>query len=284
MAGNFMERYGKYFEDFPDIDMYLDRIGLKGTHIPKTREGLDMLQFAHLCAIPFENLDLWDFDTQIEFDIPSLWDKIIIRKRGGYCFELNAFYYNLLQRLGFEVFPVAARSVPVDGKDLFPASMHRMTVAVIDGKRYVTDVGFGSAAAARASICLDDYDEQDIKGSIHTVEDMPDYNKLVIRHTDEGPAHIFKFMCLPYPHLDFIGANHYMSATGFRGRRMVQMHTPKGGISIDGAIFREYIDGEKFETPIPTADDAAKVLLERFNMPLHAPLSDIAERPPVTPV
>ena len=277
---SFMDRYGKYFDDVPDVDLYLERIGLKGVEIPLTREGLDMLQLAHLYTVPFENLDLWDYDKMVDFSIPELWDKVIVRRRGGYCFELNAFYMALLKTLGFDAYPVAARMVPLDNPDNFPPSMHRMTVVTINGKRYVTDVGFGSTSAARGSVCLDDYGEQDILGQKHTIEDRPNDNKLVIRHGDEGPVHIFKFMLSPFPLLDFIGPNYYMSSTGFRMKRIANLHTPEGGISVDGAIFRETIDGERIETPLPTAADAYKVLTERFGMILDEPLSEIAERPP----
>jgi N-hydroxyarylamine O-acetyltransferase len=279
----YLERYGKYFEDFPDVELYLERIGLKGVKIPISREGLDMIQFAHLCTIPFENLDLWDYNKPVEYGIPDLWDKVIVRKRGGYCFELNAFHMRLLEVLGFDVYAVAARMVPVDNTDFTPPSMHRMTVVTIDGVKYVTDVGFGSTSSARATICLDDYEKQDIHGSIHTVEDRPQNTKLVIRHNEEGPIHVFKFMLNPIPILDFFGPNYYMSATGFRMKRIANLQTPEGGISVDGAIFRETINGERIETPIPTAQDAHKILTERFGMILDEPLSDKAENPPPPP-
>ena len=283
MGMNFADRYGKYFEAIPDLDAYLARIGLSGATIPLTREGLDKLQFAHLCSIPFENIDLWDYNTPVDYGTHELWDKVIVRRRGGYCFELNALYMALLQTLGFEAYAVGARSVPYDSADILPPYMHRMTVVTIDGKRYVTDVGFGFTSSARGSICLDDYEPQDIHGTKHTVEDRPNDNKLVIRHGPDGPAHVFKFSLIPIPILDFIGPNYYMSATGFRGKRMANLHTPEGGLSVDGAIFRETINGEVTETPVDSADAAYKVLTERYGMVLNAPLSDLAEKPPAPP-
>ena len=282
MGMSFMDRYGKYFETV-DVDAYFERIGLKGETIPLTREGLDRLQFAHLCAIPFENIDLWDYNIPVDFSIPQLWDKVIVRRRGGYCFELNALYMALLQTLGFDAYPVGARTVPYNDPDIFPAFMHRMTVVTIDGIRYVTDVGFGFTSSARGSICLDDYGDQDIHGTKHTVEDRPDNNKLVIRHGPDGPAHVFKFSLVPIPILDFTGPNYFMSATGFRGKRMVNLHTPEGGLSVDGAVFRETINGVVAETPVATADAIYKVLTERYGMILNEPLSDLAEKPPVPP-
>ena len=273
---NFADRYGKYFDELPDVDAYLERIHLKGAKIPPTREGLDRLQFAHLCAIPFENIDLWDYNKPIDYGIQELWDKVVLRKRGGYCFELNALYMALLQALGFEAYAVGARSVPYDDRGIEPPFMHRMSVVTIDGKRYVTDVGFGSTSSARASICLDDYADQDIRGVKHTVEDMPGNRKLVVRHDLNGPAHVFKFSMYPIPILDFIGPNYFMSATGFRLKRIVNLHTPEGGLSIDGALFRETVNGVVTETPASTPDEAFRILTGRYGMIINEPLSDKA--------
>jgi N-hydroxyarylamine O-acetyltransferase len=277
---SFADRYGKYVQELPDLDAYMERIGLKGEEIPLTREGLDKVQFAHLCNIPFENIDLWDYNKPVEYSIPELWDKVIVRKRGGFCFELNALHMALLQALGFEAYAVGARSVPYDDKGIEPPYMHRMTVVTIDGVRYVTDVGFGFTSSARGSICLEDYGDQDIRGTKHTVEDYPGNYKLVIRHNADGPAHVFKFSLNPIPILAFIGPNYFMSATGFRRGRMVNLHHPDGGFSIDGAIFRETLNGVVTEYPAGTAEEAYKILTEVYGMILTEPLNEMGELPP----
>ncbi|MCL1848402.1 MAG: arylamine N-acetyltransferase [Clostridiales bacterium] len=277
---SYADRYGKYFEALPDVDAYMERIGLEGKSIPLTKEGLDTMQFAHLRAVPFENIDLWDYNKPVDYGVPELWDKVILRRRGGYCFELNALYMALLQALGFDCYAVGARSVPYNDRGIEPPYMHRMTVVTMGGKRYVTDVGFGFTNSARASICLDEYGEQDIRGTKHTVEDMQGNTKLVIRHGAEGPAHVFKFSMHPIPILDFIGPNYYMSAIGFRNKRMVNLHTLEGAVTIDGAVLRETAGGIVTETPAATALETLKILNERFGMVIREPLRDEAELPP----
>jgi N-hydroxyarylamine O-acetyltransferase len=47
----------------------------------------------------------------LKLDIPSLYDKIVKRGRGGYCFEQNALFAALLVGMGYNVRCGAARVV-----------------------------------------------------------------------------------------------------------------------------------------------------------------------------
>ena len=63
----------------------------------------------HLCSIPFENLEVFDAGRIPSLRSEDIYEKIIVRKRGGYCFELNKLFYELLKALDFRVIPVAVR-------------------------------------------------------------------------------------------------------------------------------------------------------------------------------
>ena len=271
----FEQMYGKYFAKLPDKEAYLERIGLCNEEIPLTKEGLDRLQFAHLCAVPFENLDLFDYDLNVDFGIVEMFDKVVTRRRGGYCFELNAIYMALLEAIGFEVHPAGVR-ILMGGKNFIPAISHRASIVTIGGKRYYSDVGFGTTSAPGISICIDDYGEQDIMGAVHTVEDMPYNNKVIVQHTDEGPSDLFMFVPDPFNVLDFVSFNTTIQIAGFRAKRMVNLRRPDGSISVDGDILRRTENGVRTESPLPAAEDAFRVLTEEFGMILTQPLSDIA--------
>ena len=279
MTDFFEKMYGKYFVEIPDKGEYLKRIGLHGTEIPLTKEGLDLLQFAHLCTVPFENLDLFDYDVKVDFGIAEMYDKVVTRRRGGYCFELNAIFMALLEAVGFEAHPAGVRIV-MGGRSFIPAIAHRASIVTIRGKRYYSDVGFGSTAAPGISICIDDYGEQDVQGDIYTVEDRPYNNKVIIKHTDEGPSAVFMFVPDPFNILDFISYNTTIQATGFRAKRMVNLRKPGGSISVDGDILRRTENGERTETPLAAAEDAFKALTEEFGMGLTKPLGDVAIKSP----
>ncbi|NYH54098.1 hypothetical protein HNR06_003687 [Nocardiopsis arvandica] len=66
-----------------DLDAYLARVGLSGD-LPPTLDTLRAVHRAHLAAIPFENLQIV-LGRTIPLDVPSLVDKMVRRRRGGYC-------------------------------------------------------------------------------------------------------------------------------------------------------------------------------------------------------
>ena len=277
----FQQMYEKYSAELPDKGAYLRRIGIGSDDIPLTKDGLDTLQFAHLCNVPFENLDIFDYDVHIDFGIEELFGKVVTKRRGGYCFELNSIYMALLKAVGFTVHPVGVRIIMSGGGAYLPPIAHRASIVTIGGKRYYTDVGYGMTSAPGASICIDDYGRQDVRGDIYTVEDRPYNNKVIIRHTsDEGPAELFMFVPDPFNVLDFIACNMMMQAIGFRAKRMANLRTAGGSISVDGDIFRRTENSDRAETPIPAAGDAFKVLTEEFGMLLTEPLCEIAVKEP----
>ena len=84
-----------------DVERYLDRISYNGSRQP-TLETLRQLHRAHLLTVPFENLDI-ALDRPIVLDAGALFAKIVERRRGGFCYELNGLFAALLRALGFRV-------------------------------------------------------------------------------------------------------------------------------------------------------------------------------------
>lgn len=77
----------------------------------------------------------------LPLDIESLYRRIIVDHRGGYCFEQNGLLFEMLQELGFEVGLYLGRVIY--NQNIHPGLTHRITLVIIDGKRYIADVGFG---------------------------------------------------------------------------------------------------------------------------------------------
>ena len=84
-----------------NLQAYLHRINYRGEQTP-TAATLCQLHRAHLLAAPFENLDI-HLGRPIVLDQDALFDKIVRRRRGGFCYELNGLFALLLRELGFEV-------------------------------------------------------------------------------------------------------------------------------------------------------------------------------------
>lgn len=124
---------------------YLERLELQAPTKPSLA-FLKKLQFQHLHKIPFENLDI-HLKVPIVFELNHLFQKIILQRRGGFCYELNGLFFGLLQALGYDCWRVSAR-VYDSPRQYSPAYDHMALVVQIDQQLYLTDVGFGEFSLA----------------------------------------------------------------------------------------------------------------------------------------
>ena len=92
-----------------DLDAYFRRVGHDGPTAP-TLATLAALQAAHAGAIAFENLDVL-LGRPIPLDAGALQDKLVRRRRGGYCFEQNSLFRLVLEALGFKLAALSARVI-----------------------------------------------------------------------------------------------------------------------------------------------------------------------------
>lgn len=122
---------------------YLQRLGVE---IDGRALGLDLLrelQVAHMINVSFENLDVFHrrgVTTDVAHSVP----KIVTRRRGGWCFELNGAFGWLLREIGFHADYVSCRVAGSDGWG--PELDHCAVVVHLDGERWLTDVGFGDSS------------------------------------------------------------------------------------------------------------------------------------------
>jgi N-hydroxyarylamine O-acetyltransferase len=123
-----------------DERAYLERIGYGGSREP-TAETLLQLHRAHLRAVPFENLDI-PLGQPIALSLPAFYEKIVERRRGGFCYELNGLFGWLLERLGFQVTLLSARVFA--GGQPGPEFDHLILLIETD-ERLIVDVGFGDS-------------------------------------------------------------------------------------------------------------------------------------------
>ncbi|MFD5467072.1 arylamine N-acetyltransferase [Kitasatospora sp. NPDC127059] len=132
---------------------YLERIGLTEPG-PPSAEGLARLQEAHLRAVPFENLSI-HLGEPVVLEPAVLVAKVVDRRRGGFCYELNGAFAELLRSLGYRVSLLAARAF--DGERLGPPFDHLALRVDLD-EPWLVDVGFGRFA--RLPLRLDGRGEQ----------------------------------------------------------------------------------------------------------------------------
>ena len=118
------------------FEAYATRIGLDGA------PTLATLHRAHATSVPFENFDS-SAGRAVLLDRGHLEDKIVARRRGGYCFEQNLLFMAALESIGVaDVTPVLARVRRGDPDAPRPLN-HLLLRVVEDGEPWLADVGFG---------------------------------------------------------------------------------------------------------------------------------------------
>ncbi|WP_085808880.1 arylamine N-acetyltransferase [Sphingomonas sp. TZW2008] len=126
-----------------NLPAYIDRIRLPARPT-LDHFGLAAVQRAHRLAIPFENLDV-ALGRPIAIDSPAVFSKLVVARRGGYCFEQNRLFLDALGALGFDARPLLAR-VWLNG-DGVPPKTHTLSLVTVDGQPWIADAGFGGSYA-----------------------------------------------------------------------------------------------------------------------------------------
>ena len=137
------------------IASYLTRIGHTGA-VTLDLAGLSAIHKAHQRTVPFENLDILA-RISLSLDHEALFDKIVTRRRGGVCAELNTIYNWLLYSLGFQVTSYNSRIVTGEAVEF---RRHRVLGVRFGDKTYTTDVG-STMEYARMPLLLEEGVVQD---------------------------------------------------------------------------------------------------------------------------
>lgn len=121
-----------------DVDKYLERLNYSGA-IQLTEDGLEALHRAQYHTIPFENFDIL-LGRGISQEPEVIFDKLVNRPRGGYCFELNGLFLMALLALRFDARALLAR---VHQSGTPSGRGHQIALVTLRGRQWITDVGFG---------------------------------------------------------------------------------------------------------------------------------------------
>ncbi len=123
-----------------DTMKYLERINYS-SELLVDKETLFGLHQKHVFGVPFENLDI-HYRKIFDLQLDNLYRKIVLNRRGGFCYELNALFNELLCAVGFKSTIISAMIFDSDGC-LGPAYDHMCVWVEVAGKQYLADVGFG---------------------------------------------------------------------------------------------------------------------------------------------
>jgi len=188
-----------------DLGAYLRRIGFAGETRPDLAT-LQALHLAHATTIPFENLDI-QMGLPIRLDLASLQDKLVRRRRGGYCFEQNSLFLAALQAAGFEAIPCEAR-VRLGATEPLPRT-HMLLLVRLEGLHWLVDVGFGGEGLLHP-ILLDGRPQAQFLNTYRVVDEAEGLKVLQSIHGGAWED-LYAFRAEARFPVDFELANHYTS-------------------------------------------------------------------------
>ena len=241
---------------------YLKRIGAERPTAP-TPEALRDLHARHQLAVPFENLSI-HLGEPIVLDEDSLFDKIVLRQRGGFCYELNGAFGRLLTALGFAVSYLAAGVFGEDG--LLSPLFDHMVLAVEAGGPWLADVGFGDHSLH--PLRMDDPDPQLDPHGTFQVSRTPEGDLDILR--DGKPQ--YRVETRPRRLEDFGPACWWQQTSPlshFTRSTICSRLTPGGRVSISGRMLIQTIrGGTRTEQRLDTDDALLAAYRDNFGIEL----------------
>ncbi|KMV17110.1 arylamine N-acetyltransferase [Mycolicibacterium conceptionense] len=220
-----------------DLAAYFDRIGLTGS-VSADVDTLRNVVAAHGRSIPFENLDPLLGIPVADLGAEALADKLITRRRGGYCYEHNGLLGYALDELGYGVDRLAGRVVWMKEPDApLPALTHNVLAVTVPGEagRFLVDVGFGGQTLS-SPIRLQTGAVQQTRHEPYRLTEVatqgvPEY-ELAAQVRGQCQA-LYRFTAVPQPRIDLEVGSWYVS-------------THPGGIFVVGLTAALVTDDARF--------------------------------------
>lgn len=228
------------------VRAYLARLGVEARP-PPTLEGLRLLHAAHLARVPFENLSI-HLGEEVVLEPEALVAKIVDRRRGGFCYELNGAFALLLDALGLDVTLLAARVS--DGGTLGPPFDH-MCLRVDLDEPWLADVGFGDGF--RLPLRLDARDEQVDGAGTFRIVAVGDGQLDLLR--DGTPQ--YRFDLVPHDLAEYAGTCRYHQTSPeshFTRTSVCSLATQSGRVTLRGNTLIVTTSGRRHERTLSDAE------------------------------
>lgn len=244
------------------IQKFFARIGLPyDTKIEKTFDFLKKVQFASVTHIAYENLDILD-KKPLSLEPEALFEKIVEKGRGGYCFEVNGLLSWFLKEAGFLVDDYFARFLR--GEKETPMRRHRILAVQCDGGRYFCDIGIGQPAP-RFPVKIEESVAQPQVGEVYKFE-FDDEFGWILYDLHEGQWRKFiSFTEEIQYEVDFVQPSFYCEmhhSSPFNKVPMIAIKTNTGRKTLDDRTFKIFDEGKLLHIEEGVSDERFCELLK----------------------
>ncbi len=249
-------------------EKYLNRIGIDQIPDP-TVENLARLQRAHLFSVPYENLDIL-LKRPIALDAEALYEKIVTRRRGGYCFEVNELFGWLLRQLGYRVTDLFGRFLR--GEAGVPMRRHHVLLvhAADDETPWLADVGVGTGSPTCPMRMAENLVQQD--GATQYRLAKQDFFGWVLEEYKRGQWEaVYSFTEEAQAPIDFVAASFWCEHAPdsiFNRAAMVSLRTERGRRTMDGDEARVFEGDQVTVRQMESWAEKRTVLREWFGIEL----------------
>lgn len=247
-----------------DTAAYIKRIHYSGPLDP-TAETLRQLQLAHLLSVPFENLSIHSGEPIILSD-DALFNKIVERRRGGFCYELNGLFAALLRALGFDVQMLSASVANAKGE--WGPEFDHMTLLVTLEQRWLVDVGFGDSFTE--PLLLDTREQ--VQGTrAYRIAEVGEHLMLMQREQDGDWKPQYRFKLQPHIYSDYAEMCLYHQTSPeshFTQQRISSRLTTEGRITVSQRRLITTRGNSKDQRELANDEEVTKALRDYFELVL----------------
>jgi N-hydroxyarylamine O-acetyltransferase len=248
------------------LQQYLDRISYTGSLEPKL-ETLIGLHRAHLQTISYENLEI-HFGRKLELNLERIFERLVLERRGGWCYEMNGLFAWVLREIGFDVRLVSTQVTRADGSLMTPGD-HVALVVQLE-QNWLVDVGWGNGFLDPLPLEVGKYTQGFLEYRLEKVGESWKF------HNQQFGADGFSFTLEPH-HLEPQHQQHRLEEfqerctwlqtskeSGFVRVTVCQRFTPEGINTLrDATLIRLTASGELKHT-ISSVEEYEQVLREDF--------------------
>ena len=244
-----------------DLDAYLARIGYAET--PRADlETLRAIHRAHLLAIPYENLDV-QLQRPGDVSVQHAFDKLVSRRRGGWCYEMNGLLGWALDEIGFKVTRMAGAVGRTERGEV--SHGNHLVLRVDLDRPYIADVGFGDGTLEPVALVagpmtvagydfrLEALDAEWWRFHNHALGSAPYFDFTEAVASDTALNTTFQWL-------------RTSPDSVFTQFPIVQRHTPEGLVIILGRTLRRVRPGERTQVLLESADAFIDILAREFDL------------------
>ncbi|MEX0272789.1 MAG: arylamine N-acetyltransferase [Flavobacteriaceae bacterium] len=247
-----------------NVGKYIERIDYHGK-LSVDHDCLRHLHRCHVMSVPFENMDI-QLHRKIKLDPTSLYDKVVLHNRGGFCYELNYLFYSLLNEIGFNTSMISAR---IFENDSYGPPFDHMSILVELDTYWLVDVGYGDLFMEPLKIYATGVQKDSLKK--YRIEQLNDGTFLLLESLADKQEYLKRYIFeLQARTIDeFSNQCEYKQSSPdsyFVQNTICTIPMEHGRKTIFNDLFKIRDNGKVREAKIGGADNLLRILKDEFNI------------------